>query len=445
MSRKESKMFFTSIILILCSIASFQILADTEAGFFNIGHMANTSKAVDYAVKNGANGVEVDLRFDSNGNPDQFRHERPCDCTCGIQGICTVLSGRCLAGTSASELLNHIASKSELALIIIDSKVSKSDDLDTFGKKVIKTLDLELFGKGYYGNVIVSIENSETLNYLKAASKQAALFSPNSSRYYFSIDQEDNDVAGTINNLISLQGNTNNRVYGTGISACLPKQYYDAILLGTVNRQNGVVGTVYTWTIDKSSSMEQYIRKGALGIITNHPSRLNDLIYEKGIKLANPGSQIPTATSNNVIRSLTSCDCDYHPGGCAISKAAPPGLACDCSYYKGAWTCGGQNVTCLNPNSPYCKNPDTSIESCVQGGGDCEGYENVTCDCDYHPGGCKISKAAVPNTACKCKYKGFWTCGGDIDRCKDFASPYCKNPDTSRNSCLQGGGDCGGY
>ena len=67
------------------------------------------------------------------------------------------------------------------------------------------------------------------------------------------------------------------------------------------------------------------------------------------------------------------CDCDYRAGGCIISKAAPPGKACRCSY-KGAWTCGGSVVDCLNNNSPKCKNPDRTRASCLQGSGDCGGY-----------------------------------------------------------------------
>ncbi len=67
------------------------------------------------------------------------------------------------------------------------------------------------------------------------------------------------------------------------------------------------------------------------------------------------------------------CDCDYHAGGCSISKAAPAGLACQCNY-KGAWTCGGKVTKCSNTNSPKCSSPDKSKAACLLGGGDCEGY-----------------------------------------------------------------------
>lgn len=445
----ETNINWLSLWFMLLGVVLFSVsvnsVANTEAGFFNIGHMANTTNAVNYAVKKGANGVEVDLRFDKNGVPDRFRHGTPCDCSCGVLGICTVLSneGGCLAGESAKRLLNHIASKQQLALVVIDSKVSKSDDLNTYGTNVVKTLDAELFDKGFTGNVIVGVAKPDTLGYLKAAALQVEK-SSYAARYYFSIDQGGDDTVGIIEKLISLEPTTSNRVYGTGISACSAGQYYDAITLGNANQRQGVVGSVYIWTIDKAGSMKQYIRSGALGIMTNHPGRLDDILKKQKIKKAAPGSLIPSSTSTDIVKGIAQCDCDYHPGGCTISKPAPAGYACDCSY-KGAWTCGGSTVTCLDDQSPYCKAPDKSIDSCVQGGGDCQGYKNVTCDCDYHKGGCTISKAAVPNTACKCSYKGFWTCGGKIDKCKDFSSPHCLSPDKSKQSCLQGQGDCGGY
>ena len=137
----------------------------------------------------------------------------------------------------------------------------------------------------------------------------------------------------------------------------------------------------------------------------------------------------------------TGCDCDYHPGGCSISHAASPGSACQCKY-EGGWTCSGTNVPCRDSSSNYCKNPDRSYKSCEQGGGDCKGYP---CDCEYHPGGCKISTIPPSGAGCECVYKGAWTCGGSITRCVNPGSKYCENPDYSKNTCQQGGGDCGGY
>ena len=147
-----------------------------------------------------------------------------------------------------------------------------------------------------------------------------------------------------------------------------------------------------------------------------------------------------------------SCDCDYHPGGCSISKTSPPNWACRCEY-EGFWTCRGYIDYCADDDSDSCKSPDMSIQSCAQGGGDCGGYTEADgdCDCDYHShgifsgGGCKISTTPPNHLACKCEYKGAWTCGGQVVRCKNQSSRYCLSPDTSYLTCLEGGGDCEGY
>ena len=113
------------------------------------------------------------------------------------------------------------------------------------------------------------------------------------------------------------------------------------------------------------------------------------------------------------------------------------GLSCRCAY-KGFWTCGGTVGQCLNPSSQYCKRPDKSIHSCIQGGGDCDGYKSTKCDCDYHPGGCSVSKKVPPGLACRCKYAFLWTCRGEVVKCRQPNSRYCKAPDKSVHSCVQG-------
>ncbi len=67
------------------------------------------------------------------------------------------------------------------------------------------------------------------------------------------------------------------------------------------------------------------------------------------------------------------------------------------------------------------------------------------CDCNYHSGGCAMVRAASRGMACKCVYKGAWTCAGRQVGCRDQNHPLCRNPNTSRDACHFGGGDCGGY
>nr|XP_047124678.1 keratin-associated protein 5-5-like [Hydra vulgaris] len=69
-----------------------------------------------------------------------------------------------------------------------------------------------------------------------------------------------------------------------------------------------------------------------------------------------------------------SCDCDYHSGGCTISKgASKDGETCKC-VYKGAWTCTGYDVGCSASQASICKAGCRSRDCCNAGGGDCGGY-----------------------------------------------------------------------
>ncbi len=67
------------------------------------------------------------------------------------------------------------------------------------------------------------------------------------------------------------------------------------------------------------------------------------------------------------------------------------------------------------------------------------------CDCDHRKGGCHIVSQARPGMACKCVYKGFWTCVGHQVGCTDQNHDLCQNPNMSREACEFANGDCGGY
>ena len=431
--------------------------------------MTNTKHAVDWALAHGSNAVEVDLAFKSDGTLDEFFHSKPgegCDCSCLCPApvwalcrmfprhVCSILkedvsSGSpCNADESVTDLLQHLASKTELALVIFDSKID-ADEISTSsmqaaGRNIIRALNNDLFGANFKGKVIIGSPKLNTLPYLEAAVGEART-SQYKSRIFYTIDLEKNNIVNTLRDLHTLA--STNIVYGTGISACAPGWLIKSstLELAALNKANGVSGLTYLWTLNSKSSMKRYLPY-VQGIMTNYPADLDEVLREAGIKLATPSSTIAPSTSSSVITSTSSfkCDCDYHPGGCTISQAAPKGLACKC-IFKGFWTCGGNVVQCRDPSSNYCRNPDTSVHACLLGDGDCEGYKTATCDCDYHPGGCSISQAPPSNTACRCIHKGFWTCGGEITRCKNFLSYNCRYPDKSIRTCVQGGGDCEGY
>lgn len=252
--------------------------------YYVIAHMTNTPNTVDFAVKKGANAVEMDLSFKKNGNLSRFYHGPACDCypvVTTAKGVCGPLyrdgtrqghrgPGRaCKAKSTPSHLLSHVATKQSIALVIIDSKIESGLRLANAGRQVILNLEHHLFGRGYKGQVIVGIAKAKHIAYLRAAVKQARR-SRYRQRIFFGIDQE-TSVSSTINKLRQL--GTKNIVFGTGISAVSPGKYYDEIVRAAQQEQDRRTGFTYIWTLDKASSMKKYINLGARGIMTNNPAR----------------------------------------------------------------------------------------------------------------------------------------------------------------------------
>ncbi len=268
----------------------------TAKKFYIIAHMTNTVAAVTWAVNEGANGVEMDLNYDANGTPIEFKHGGVCDCSCNIAGgvthVCSPLKNSCEAKENPATLLNKVAT-TNLALLYIDSKVDKNTNPEA-GNQLIDLLDKQLFARGFKGMVLVGAPESAAIKYLEAASKKAAS-SLYKDRLYFGIDMDrviTNKVTTTIANLQKLQTTTPGTkiTYGTGITSCTADTFYSEITEGVKQQANGVTRLTATWTIDKPGSLTNYLDLGVRAIITNKPAVLKEVIKQRGgIQLAVPG------------------------------------------------------------------------------------------------------------------------------------------------------------
>lgn len=95
-----------------------------------------------------------------------------------------------------------------------------------------------------------------------------------------------------------------------------------------------------------------------------------------------------------------------------------------------------------------CKSNE--CETFTDGVSTCVGSGRMDCNCEYFNGGCKITQKAPNNHACLCRYMSTWTCSGYTTLCRWPDRETCKNPDKSKDSCMQGKAydanpDCGGY
>jgi len=294
--------------------------------YFAMAHMANSMQAIDWAIEEGANAVEIDVGFD---NDMYVQHNKPggiCDCTCsafaGAQkelNLCSNAWFECAARFDLPDVLRHLSSKSALAQVYIDSKyATMKDSLYSTGSRMAQALLKHLFGWDgttqtdvpFIGFVTIGVPVTSHIEYLRGAIAELKL--PKNSefadRVFYAIDQAGGkkDVDGVIKALVDL--GTPNRAYANGISACMP----DFMIGGTFGNTADVMSAAArrfkegllsmgptAWTVDRESAMKQVVDQGAGSIMTNRPRVAVKVLKDAGKVLALPGA-IPKPARTSV-------------------------------------------------------------------------------------------------------------------------------------------------
>ncbi len=367
-------MQFKSVVFV-CLLAIASGLQAQSRPIWVIGHMANSEEAVQWVADSGGNGIEVDLNFNVAGFPTVFKHGGPlCDCNCAwaYPSVCKYLKFGCETTAGTVNLLRKVANLKSIGLVIIDCKTNENIPPIAAGR-ILPMLDDYLFGAGYQGNVIISVAELKYSEFLETAAATAKK-SPYAGRIYFSYDQVENDTGAVVSALTRLTND--HRAYGTGWTACLVKDLRDGILMGYLNEASGVVALDYIWSIDRDVSIKEYLRAGADAIVTNRVDYTVKLVHDLGYTLAAAGSQLRPITSSTAIGNVPTCRCTWDNNGCVITAATVPNSACECVKKPiPARTCGGTVVACKNLSDASCKNPGTDKDSCLEGGGNCGGYQ----------------------------------------------------------------------
>ncbi|KAI8892528.1 hypothetical protein BC833DRAFT_662313 [Globomyces pollinis-pini] len=276
-----------------------QLFGFTNAAANTIfAHMVNHPDVVRWAIDQGANGIEMDLRFDGS-KPSEFRHSGICDCSCICANgdncpetsVCNklwkVTGSHCNAKSTADEMTKALGSSDlhdKLAVIYIDSKIDENTPLRESGENIVKLLNENVFEKGYKGQVIISGSEVKFADYLKGA-LSAAKASKFADQYFYTYDAEGGNHERVFTALKELD--TKNIAYATGITICLPGTYETAIK-GSISK-NAYAG-IGIWTIDKESSMKDYVNFGVTSIMTNRIDNALKVIPAEN--LAKPGSAL---------------------------------------------------------------------------------------------------------------------------------------------------------
>lgn len=209
--------------------------------------MVNSPYAIDWAVSSGANGIEIDLSFNSDGSLKYFRHGLVCDCLCHFEiftseHVCHIEKA-CIGSYNVNDMLSHISkTHSNLPLIYLDSKTQdlSVENQKKAAKNVIDLFILELFEKGFKGKLLIG--SGKQKEYITEAARHAVNKSY-SSKIYFTLDDADSviDSLKFLSNLTS-----SNIIYSKGISICSPKKFHTEISVAAKNRAIGALSNVFT-------------------------------------------------------------------------------------------------------------------------------------------------------------------------------------------------------
>lgn len=280
--------------------------------------MANTKHAVDWAIQEGANAVEFDLEFSASGKLRRFYHGTPCDCTCRCPSIFSFLcsnnrfvckalrhdsSNPCHAEAPLNSLLSHVATKSEIALVYIDSKIHEKmnpQQKQVAGRSVVRTLTNQLFRRRYGGNVVIGAFSDDHLPYVQAAVSEVSS-SPYKHKIFFALELGSLQTFPKWHTLMQELPNRN-IIFGTGESSCSPRRHSQTTLNeARINKDLGTISMAYTWTNVATSTIKHNLNY-VQGIITNYPSEVRDVLWRTGRQLATQSTTIPAATSGVSVR-----------------------------------------------------------------------------------------------------------------------------------------------
>ncbi|XP_075559234.1 dermonecrotic toxin SPH-like isoform X1 [Dermacentor variabilis] len=257
--------------------------------FFIIGHMANSIADAETLMTKGANSLEVDVRFASNGTASRAYHGFPCDCL-----------RECDGETTFTDYLDYIHSvtsvdgakyKDKLLLLYLDLKTSDIADNRKYdaGTDVANKLIQHLW---------VNVSDTTALNVLLYVSS-----TDDSELFHGALDtlakQEDAEHwmrlvgfdFGTyrhpdeISKAFVQLGINGQCWQGGGITNCLVDFLGNFQLPGIVAARDvdGYVDKAYAWTVDDPPTITRFIKIGIDGMITNRPDNVLKVIGKSEI------------------------------------------------------------------------------------------------------------------------------------------------------------------
>uniref|UniRef100_UPI00403B3921 Dermonecrotic toxin StSicTox-betaIB1i n=1 Tax=Sicarius terrosus TaxID=571544 RepID=UPI00403B3921 len=260
---------------------------DSRRPIWNIAHMVNDLDLVDEYLDDGANSLELDVEFSKSGTALRTYNGVPCDCF-----------RSCTRSEKFSKYLDYIRQlttpgnskfRSRLILLVLDLKLNPLSSSAAYnaGADVARNLLDNYWQRGdskaraYIVLSLETIAGAEFITGFKDTMKKEGF----DEKYYDKIgwDFSGNEDLGKIRDVLESHGIREHIWQGDGITNCLPRD--DNRLKQAISRRYSptyvYADKVYTWSIDKESSIENALRLGVDGVMTNYPARVISVLGER--------------------------------------------------------------------------------------------------------------------------------------------------------------------
>lgn len=288
--------------LTLHFLAGSGVCGALQRPFFIIGHMVNSLPEVDHFMERGANSLEVDVQFRSDGTVTRTYHGSPCDCFRSCEGEAPF--------TEYLDYIRNVTSvggakyKDDLRLLFLDLKTSAVAKNQKYraGADVVNKLAKHLWRnvpEKEAVNVLLYVYSVDDRDLFKGAI-DTIVSMKDSSKWFHHIGFDFGkftsplEVAGAFADL----GIHKHRWQGHGTTNCLVDSLRDKHLPKIVACRDGhstycdYVDKAYAWTVDSLSTIEKKIKLGVDGLITNRPEYvlfvINKLDFASPVRPAGP-------------------------------------------------------------------------------------------------------------------------------------------------------------
>lgn len=261
--------------------------ADSRRPLYIVAHMVNSIFEIDEYIARGANAIEADVAFNSNGTVKSIYHGYPCDC----YRVCDEREdfGKYLNRVRDLANPNHSDYQKSLTLLFLDLKLSEVSRSQKYraGEEIAKHIITNLWTDDLSDpriSVLLSIGHTSDSEAVRGVQDTFTKSHRGSSMKKLGFDVGLNDDLNSIRRMWTKLGVRVNRWQGDGITNCL-RMFRDDIRLRHAIRirdtGTGFIEKVYDWTVDITANIRRSLRLGVDAILTNFPERVVSVLQEE--------------------------------------------------------------------------------------------------------------------------------------------------------------------